>query len=404
MKNYGEISLDETPVVVLGCGHFFTAETLDGLMGMGEVYLQDGYGNFTGLQDTSTALASKLPFCPDCRCPVRQYCTQRYNRVVNRAVIDEMSKRFLVSGKDELRELEQHIVGLERFLEESREEILNSIRQVVDEAAAHVTRRLTPAKAYQLKKSLEERLEKSKDIERKIQRFKNKVEDKHQPAKKLHDATVNAARKRPMEQLMADLDVTGSVPAVQRDRRITFGSRVAQLQAECITIVDTLTIAKVLKGLPFGVNLKLPGVSPADRVNPFFEACGVFIKDCAEESLPKMGVEATLFYAKVARSNVSYSRSTENDVARAAEHVNTAKELLGKAKEDCTRPFQNADALGNAVENMLKLLGKEWYEEVTAEELAEIKQAMVSGYGGLATHSGHWYNCVGGHPVSICFV
>lgn len=30
LKEYGEIDLDETPVIALPCGHFFTAETLDG--------------------------------------------------------------------------------------------------------------------------------------------------------------------------------------------------------------------------------------------------------------------------------------------------------------------------------------------------------------------------------------
>jgi hypothetical protein len=66
----------------------------------------------------------------------------------------------------------------------------------------------------------------------------------------------------------------------------------------------------------------------------------------------------------------------------------------------CTQPFQNADILGDAVEEMIKLLGGEWYELVTPEEVAAIKAAMVSGPGGIATHSGHWYNCANGHPVS----
>ena len=29
-KEYGDIDLDETPVIALACGHFFTAQTLDG--------------------------------------------------------------------------------------------------------------------------------------------------------------------------------------------------------------------------------------------------------------------------------------------------------------------------------------------------------------------------------------
>ncbi|XMA08199.1 hypothetical protein WAI453_000990 [Rhynchosporium graminicola] len=36
MKSYNDIDLDETPIVVLICGHFFTAETLDGMIGMSE--------------------------------------------------------------------------------------------------------------------------------------------------------------------------------------------------------------------------------------------------------------------------------------------------------------------------------------------------------------------------------
>lgn len=30
LKSYKEIDPGETPIVVLACGHFFTAETLDG--------------------------------------------------------------------------------------------------------------------------------------------------------------------------------------------------------------------------------------------------------------------------------------------------------------------------------------------------------------------------------------
>jgi hypothetical protein len=47
MKSYSEIDLNETPIVVLGCGHFFTAESLDGHIGMAEVYVQDGYVSST---------------------------------------------------------------------------------------------------------------------------------------------------------------------------------------------------------------------------------------------------------------------------------------------------------------------------------------------------------------------
>ncbi|KAJ5186321.1 hypothetical protein N7449_011085 [Penicillium cf. viridicatum] len=50
---------------------------------------------------------------------------------------------------------------------------------------------------------------------------------------------------------------------------------------------------------------------------------------------------------------------------------------------------------------MVRLYEGPRYETVTLEELQSIKTAMVSGRGGIATHSGHWYNCVNGHPFAI---
>jgi hypothetical protein len=61
MKEYSEIDLDESPIVVLSCGHFFTAETLDGITGIAEVYEQNALGEFVGLRDISTILARPMP-------------------------------------------------------------------------------------------------------------------------------------------------------------------------------------------------------------------------------------------------------------------------------------------------------------------------------------------------------
>jgi hypothetical protein len=101
-------------------------ETLNGHMGMTEVYTGDGYGEFTGLQDISAVLAQSSHY-PDCQCPVIQYPTQRYNWVINRAVLNEISKRFLIRGRAELQELEQRIFGLEQSFKAGRSEIIRSI-------------------------------------------------------------------------------------------------------------------------------------------------------------------------------------------------------------------------------------------------------------------------------------
>lgn len=126
-KSFGEIDLNSTPIVLLGCGHFFTAESLDGHMGMAKVYEMNLEGEFVGLQDISGRLVETISRCPDCQCPIQQYATQRYNRVINRAVIDEMSKRFLVSGKARLQKLEMKAHDLELDSAKSREKLLHLV-------------------------------------------------------------------------------------------------------------------------------------------------------------------------------------------------------------------------------------------------------------------------------------
>ncbi len=62
IKTYGEIDLDKTPIVILGCGHFFTAETLNGHMGMTEVYsMQETGVEDSTLQDVSAVLPQLMP-------------------------------------------------------------------------------------------------------------------------------------------------------------------------------------------------------------------------------------------------------------------------------------------------------------------------------------------------------
>lgn len=392
MKTYREIDLDDTPIVVLGCGHFFTAETLDRHMGMEEVYLQDEHGQFTGLRNVSTELARSTPRCPNCQCPVRQHCTKRFNRVINRAVIDEMSKRFLVNGKDELRKLKRQILGLEQDLEQSR----GNISLLALSRSAVVTR----GHGNQLTKTLQEREAKCRSLENAIRLFGNRVADKNQPAQKLHDATVHAVRRRPIDQLMTNLDITKSIPAIARDRLIIAGGRVAQVQAACIVLADRFRTTQTIRVMAEGSSIRIPGGAPEKLAKHFFETCGSLIDDCAVENLPKIRTEASIYYARIARSYESYCHSTKTDVDQASQYVKTAKELLSKASALCKQPFQNADVLRDAVEGSMKMLQKEWYNSVTAGEVDAIKKAMVSGPDGIGTNSGHWYNCANGHPVS----
>lgn len=304
-----------------------------------------------------------------------------------------MSKRFLVNGKTELQSIEQQVAKLDRSLEDTRKDIIQSVAQ----AAAHLTKQLTSSKQSEISQKLKDQNRQCRELEQAIKDFRNKVADKHQPAQKLREATIQAARSGSIDQMMADLSLENAVPAVERDRRVTLGGRAAQLKVESISLAYRFSIVQALRSLPSAASIKIAGGAPDQLAKPFFQSCKSFITDCEVESLPKLGVEACLYYATIAQSYRSFGST---DIAKTSEYVKTAQELLERARGLCDKKFQNAEILREAIDASIKRLQMEWYEEVTADELAAIKAAMVGGPGGIATHSGHWYNCQNGHPVS----
>jgi len=393
MKAFSEVDLNSTPIVVLGCGHFFTTETLDGLVGVAEVYDMNSDGTFIGLRDFSGTLAPSVPRCPDCQRPIRQYATQRYNRVINRAMTDEISKRFLTSGKASLQELEVKVSSLRLDLKESRQELIKLLN------AAGT--RMNPVRSVAIVEQLKSRTTTSDKLTKAVAVFLKSVAEKHQPVRKLHDATVKAIRTRkPLSEQMEQLTMQG-VSTLCPDQQVILDGRAVQLMVNSLILADRLELLRELESsLADTTTLKTSGSSPVRLASAFFKSCEDLVADCDAANLTKLNVETRLQYSGIACLYRSYMFATKSqDVNHATTYVQRAKDLLEAADKMCTSSFHNAAGLREAVEETLRLLGKEWYEPVSAEEIAAIKAAMVSGPRGIATHSGHWYKCRNGHPV-----
>ncbi|KAH6666152.1 hypothetical protein B0J14DRAFT_605394 [Halenospora varia] len=79
-------------------------------------------------------------------------------------------------------------------------------------------------------------------LEKATQIFRDKVADKHQPAQKLHEATVHAVRKAAIDPLMVNFTLADAVPAVARDRQITLGGRMAHIRIEFIALTNKFSM------------------------------------------------------------------------------------------------------------------------------------------------------------------
>jgi hypothetical protein len=399
-KTYAEIDLNETPIAVLGCGHFFTGETLDGMVGMNNVYATDRFGDFNGLQDLSGQL-SAIPTCPDCRVPIRQFATRRYNRVINKAVLDETSKRFLVGGHRRLDELEKMISAAEKELSETSD---------------------STASAYlALGKPTPNRYKVATALDKNAGQLRRDMDSEHQPTKKLFDAVTTFQRldreaASALEKRLEDLNISQPSAAAQShpppvyDQQITLGAHRLQLRIQEAVLRDTFTILSK-RNAPFVPSL-IPGGPPEKRTTRFLGQCTDLITKATEAKLPRLTIPATLSYARIAQLEAWYRRTTNNtnspidagtsngtmDPAPMSS-TETARHLLDSALALCDTLPDETD-LRAEVEETMRLYSGPRYETVTPEEIAAIKSAMVDGAGGIATHSGHWYRCANGHPVS----
>lgn len=187
-----------------------------------------------------------------------------------------------------------------------------------------------------------------------------------------------------------------------RDSRIIFGARLLKFRNSALVLEDKYALSNaVTNAFPINTReIKFPTGHPRDISSEFLKHCTLLAEDSARENLSKIAVEATLYYAHITRLLTSSGQVSDSNRAEARKYTERANELLKKAAEYCTRSFSGATELAKAVERSLQLMGKEWYEEVSQEEIEAIKAAMVSSRSGIATHSGHWYNCENGHPVS----
>jgi small-conductance mechanosensitive channel len=162
--------------------------------------------------------------------------------VINRAVIDEMSKQFLVSGRDELQALEQQIEELEVDLETTHADIIHSIQQ-----PPSVRGGLSAMRALKINKELDKRHDKSKGLQKAIRSFCERIADKHKPAQKLYNATIHAMRRKLLDQLVSDLAITRSIPAIPRDRQITMEGQMARLKVDFIVLNNRFSLLQALK-------------------------------------------------------------------------------------------------------------------------------------------------------------
>jgi hypothetical protein len=370
LKTYRDVDVSETPTVVLGCSHFFTAESLDGLAGLSEMHVIDESGAFVGLKEPSSSVS--VPSCPDCKRPIRQFTTRRYNRIINRAVMDEISLKFLVNGEANLSELLPKIKVAGDILAKSRAELLVFLRS---RSAYGFSPEPTTSRYHECNR-----------LEESIAAFCREMGSENQPAKKLSDAVNQFQRRNTNAEALP-------TPQLRIDKQVILGGHLAQLQLRGLRLRDQFSVCTQQRP---SASLRESVSILEEQAGKFLDDCHAFVLEATADILPRLAAQGIVAYGRVAKCLDCSSRSRGEGGGPWAKE---AKRLLETASTICGMGIEGIEAIRVDVEETLRLFEEGRYEKVTAEEIAAIKTAIVSGPAGIATHSGHWYKCRNGHAV-----
>lgn len=108
----------------------------------------------------------------------------------------------------------------------------------------------------------------------------------------------------------------------------------AQIRVEYIVLKDKFIVVQALKSANSKAPIKFSGGDPGQLAKPFFQTCKKFLDECCSENLPKLGVEASIYYAGLVRPYELYCRVTKVDIDKASEQINITKAIL----ENCLHP------------------------------------------------------------------
>jgi hypothetical protein len=373
---------------------------------MESVYKKDAQtGFYNGLRDISYGqMAEGMPSCPDCKCPIRQFATKRYNRVINRAVMDESLKRFHLATNAKLEPLRGRLVGLGDELASSRQ-------------ATIVTLRDAPAKHS----VLFNRWTVAQGLEKNIKNLRLRTLSEAYPLKRISDAVMCSHKVKEQEGPLnkPNIQATQTLPREQvSDHVLSLTARLLELMVQEVYLTDMCAILQ-------GIGSKERPVSSTEIENclskhglhckgldEFLTECTSFIEQAEGSKMPRLLINGIICYARLSNwaqvAGVTIVSTLEEPVKD--KRSNETQRYSETAKDLIERAFELVEQLGSPqymqplVEELQRLKEGTKYENVSAEELDSIKLAMVSGSGGITTHSGHWYNCVNGHPVcDFCF-
>ena len=396
-SNYGEIDLDESPVIVPTCGHILTVESMDGHMDLSkffEVSDQEAGGErVLGLKPNPSPFSTDdLKNCPICRSPMRNI--NRYGRIVRRGWIDEATKKFIVWANARFVPLTVRLDKNETRLRQTK--AASEVNFAVSTAPRPFGSNPSVMEPVELKGvrdtqfvtfcrllGNQQRYKAIVQLRYDVANFLKQVAEAEQPFSRIYDLVQDARIHRGMEI------VFDYMPEILQTRNRMLAT-VLLLRCDHTILLELLTL---YKDKPPGAALWMSRKLDVDfSVNR--RDCENLMKESRVRKQPTNEVEGLLFWARF----VALERGVTETQDPTSELVLQARQYLETARSICKQYPGQTKGMLEEVEDIEKMLrDSTFYATVTNEEKAAVYAAMAHELRG----TGHWYYCTNGHPFTV---
>ncbi|KAH8147328.1 uncharacterized protein LAJ45_08484 [Morchella importuna] len=374
----------------------------------------DNQGRYNGYIDPVGILEEQVPKCPSCRQPLLQYSVRRYGRVINRAVIMEMTRGFLTTASTRYEELQAEVVELESELIKSRDAFYETLSPPATESGQGSQMTQTQKKA-----ELGKRLDMIENISTKLKSFVRTTKKQQQPAMRLYQSTVTRkALSNSEKQAHATL-------YFRPDTRLELLATILCCRSNLLMVTENALLAHHLKSKAkepptnhrrtwhdlaqptnrsnhnMDVLIDFVSQNASRKAKASLNICRTNINVARAQNLPGAEVDAIGIFAKM----VAIWRQLPQDPSSVEKLNEAAKEAttyLDEADKVCEGgQFTGVDGMKEMLEVVRRQLsGGTFYQDITDQEMETVVRAMKK-HLTFEFSTGRWYYCQNGHPFTV---
>ncbi|OLL25605.1 E3 ubiquitin-protein ligase RNF213 [Neolecta irregularis DAH-3] len=370
-ETFEHIDLDMQPVLILKCGHIFTAESLDQIARMDFAYKVDNQLGATSLKYMDSTF-QRLQNCPSCRGSL--VGVKRYGRINNRAITDGIHRKYY-------EDLALGFVSLSKNFEKVVQDMeTNSIRfhvqlralRTVEKARSLLERHLLPLVRFQ--KSLE--------------KYIHSAIEESQPQQKLYQACISFILQDSEDGFTEYIEVRPP------DLKFAVQGKCLRLQAYLTTALELLKMKNLNHLILEPWIAEITGEFLCNGLEASAEYADHVLQEAQKGKLPRPEVLIRLTKARLLV--LLFRNKSASFETRSAARIEGKRELVHIASRIEEYPGI-LQIFTDQIEQVERSLSDEFYEQVSMSERLEILQAMRGDpHGGVS-----WYFCENQHPFSI---